>query len=348
MEKRPAACLKGLKLDGGWTVGNIVKRPKSSTGGKFSIGYEATHESGKVGYLKALDFSSAMASPDPSRALFALTKAYNFERDLLIKCGSKGMSKVVIPLDYGTTHLNGFGNISPVCYIIFEMAKRDIRHHADLLDRFDMAWCFRSMHHISIGLHQLHQAGIVHQDLKPSNVLYFGDNNHKLTDLGRAFCKDMTSEVDDYQLPGDPAYAPLEQFYRFRLPNDLDSRMSADLYLMGSMLFYFFLNTSVTATIHASFKAHAGPNLSGADFLADLPFFQEAFYRIVEEFRNSIIMDRMGFADQIVQIVTELCNPDPSKRGNPRTLQSQGRKYSVLRYISRFDLLARQAEKYFK
>jgi hypothetical protein len=51
---RPAKCLKGLTLDGGWEVIDMVKVPPHATGGCFSVGYLVEDGSGKQGYLKAL------------------------------------------------------------------------------------------------------------------------------------------------------------------------------------------------------------------------------------------------------------------------------------------------------
>ena len=44
----------------------------------------------------------------------------------------------------------------------------------------------RTLHHIAVGLQQLHGEGIAHQDLKPSNVLFFETFGAKLADLGCA------------------------------------------------------------------------------------------------------------------------------------------------------------------
>lgn len=42
------------------------------------------------------------------------------------------------------------------------------------------------MHQITAALRQLHGSGIAHQDIKPSNILFFQDDHTKLADLGRA------------------------------------------------------------------------------------------------------------------------------------------------------------------
>ena len=125
---RPAEHLKGLNLNAGWIVLHQITPPPHSTGGHFSVGYLVEHESGKRGYLKALDFSGAFQSPDPARTLQAMTEAYNFERDLLAKCKDQQLRRVVTPLTDGTVRVPGnFGFLDTVCYLIFEQAKGDIR-----------------------------------------------------------------------------------------------------------------------------------------------------------------------------------------------------------------------------
>ena len=94
---RPAECLVGLDLEGGWHVESIIKRHPKSTGGNFSVGYLVSNTDGRQAYLKALDFAAAFEHPDLARALQDLTTAYNFERDLLEKCRNRrvqGNSKV--------------------------------------------------------------------------------------------------------------------------------------------------------------------------------------------------------------------------------------------------------------
>jgi len=95
---RPCECLAGLELSGGWRVDSIIRRPPISTGGKFSVGYLVINADGRSAYLKALDFSAAHQSQDPSRELENLTKAYNFERDLLAQCKTRRLRRVVTPL----------------------------------------------------------------------------------------------------------------------------------------------------------------------------------------------------------------------------------------------------------
>lgn len=249
---RPADCLEGLTLDGGWKVVKLVKPSPHATGGHFSTGYLVEHESGKCAYLKALDFSEAFKAPDFSRELQSMTEAYNFERDLLSKCKGRKLNRVVTPLADGTVTVPGnFGPLGNVCYLIFENAKGNVRDEVAQFVAFDLAWCLRSIHHTAVGLQQLHSAGIAHQDLKPSNVLVFHDVGSKIADLGRSSDVSVQSPMDSYQIPGDVAYAPPEQFYPLGTPRNFSDRCLADLYLLGRI----FFSTSRTALPLKPFKS---------------------------------------------------------------------------------------------
>ncbi len=125
---RPAECLVGLDLESGWHVQSIVYKPPTATGGKFSVGYLVVNEQGQKAYLKALDFSAAFESPDWVRVLESLTKAYNFERDLLARCKDKRFDRVVTPIADGWVNVPGsFGQLGKVAYLIFPLAKGDIK-----------------------------------------------------------------------------------------------------------------------------------------------------------------------------------------------------------------------------
>lgn len=124
----PAQKLTGMRLDGGWTVKSLIPRAATATGGYFSQGYTAESVTGEKAFLKALDFSEALTSPDPARALQALTEAYNFERDLLQKCTSNRLSRIIRVLGHGTVQVPPGGGINAVQYLILEFAgSGDIR-----------------------------------------------------------------------------------------------------------------------------------------------------------------------------------------------------------------------------
>ena len=193
MNITPAANLQGQTINNGWIVKKKIDLG-ASTGGYFSISYEVENQKGKVAFLKALDFSKAQQSNDPLKQLQFMIDAFVFERDLLYKCREKRMRKIVTPIDDGNISIDGF--IPPyntVYYLIFEMAEGDIRNQMKVMNSFDLAWALRTLHGAAVGMQQLHLNDIVHQDLKPSNVLIYKNEGSKIGDLGNACDKTVPS-----------------------------------------------------------------------------------------------------------------------------------------------------------
>ena len=91
-----------------------------TTGGHFSQGYIVENTDGRQGFLKALDYSRALRSKDPARALQAMTAAFNFERDILEECGQKNLSRIIRAIGAGKVHLDPQLPETLVEYLVFE------------------------------------------------------------------------------------------------------------------------------------------------------------------------------------------------------------------------------------
>jgi serine/threonine protein kinase len=271
----PASKLAGVKLNGGWIVGALIPRSPSSTGGHFSHAYHVRSGDGTEAFLKALDYTAALKSPDPARALEALTTAYNFERDLLARCAR--MDRIVKAITHGSVEVEGY----PVQYLIFELADGDVRSFMAASHRIDLAWILRTLHQVATGLWQLHRSGIAHQDLKPSNILVFNASSSKLADLGRAACADQQSPHDNLNCAGDLSYAPPELLYG-HIPTDWrQRRLGCDAYLLGSMLAFFFTGLNMNALILGQLhEDHSWAKWHGT-FEDVLPYVRDAFSRAI-------------------------------------------------------------------
>jgi tetratricopeptide (TPR) repeat protein/tRNA A-37 threonylcarbamoyl transferase component Bud32 len=81
---------------------------------------------------------------------------------------------------------------------------------------------------ITSGLHHIHHLGIIHLDLKPSNILVSDDGKAKIMDFGLAIA---THQVFDRQIRGTLQYMAPEVLKQDRV----DSR--ADLYALGMTLY---------------------------------------------------------------------------------------------------------------
>lgn len=344
MGNRPAACLEGLELNGGWKVEKVLTRPPTATGSNFSVSYRAVNSKGKEGFLKALDFSKAFGSPDMTRILEAMTKAYNLELDLLNKCQEHRLSKIVFAITHGQAEAPGFvGDSRHVMYLIFELADGDIRNIYNLSKNLDLAWALRSLHNTAVALKQLHSRGIAHQDLKPSNVLFFKEQNEfKVSDLGCASDKSSPSPNDEKPIPGDPGHAPYELLYGYSTTNEFYRRYGIDLYHLGSLIFFYFADISASQAIQAKLKGYSGSASEESSFKNDLPYIRKAFFDAIKELEQNIREKAGDLTDEIVILVKELCEPDPEKRGHP--LDRNLNPYNLERYVSKLDLLASKAE----
>ena len=85
--------------------------------------------------------------------------------------------------------------------------------------------------HLARGLDELHGRGIVHRDVKPSNVLFDADGTAALSDFGLARAVDSTRLTHDGQLLGTPHYLAPE------LIEGTEATPASDIYALGCVLY---------------------------------------------------------------------------------------------------------------
>jgi len=339
----PAESLLGMTLEGNWKVIEIVKRKPEDTGGHFSVCYVVEKDKKKA-FLKALDLTDALQQPNFVDAINQMTTAFIFERDLLIKCKENHLSKIVTPLAHGQVSLPGQPPFLNVYYIIFEMADTNLRNQMARMRVFDLAWILRSLHNTAVALEQLHKSGIAHQDLKPSNVLIFNKES-KVGDLGRSSDINIPSTNDKYTIPGDRSYAPFELFYGINSNVEFQLRYASDLFHLGSLIFFYFLHVNLQQIVFIEMKKHdIDKNLTRNDFYADLPYFQDGFTYALDILRKEMDKYWTELSSELIPLTKMLCEIDPKKRGHYTNRYKKINQYSLERFISAFDLLAKKAE----
>ncbi|MCL4258167.1 MAG: hypothetical protein KJZ53_06520, partial [Anaerolineales bacterium] len=72
-----------------------------------------------------------------------------------------------------------------------------------------------------------------------------------------------------------------------------------------------------------------------------MPYLRVAFNEALSIFANSLAPE---LRDSLLDVVRELCEPNLSLRGHPRDRHVAGNQFSMERYISKFNLLASNAE----
>lgn len=231
--------------------------------------------------------------------------------------------------------------MAPVNYLVFEEASGDVRTHLDGTATFETAWVLRVLHQIAVGLNQLHAEGIAHQDMKPSNTLIFGDQSAKVADLGCADQAGSTSPRGQFQVAGDPKYAPPELLYSF-VPSDWGARRQAcDLYHLGSLILFMFTGVHTTAALMNYLLLDQQPGYWADPYSDVLPHLRAALHQVAQDLEEATTgLD----APALVTIFRELSDPDPGLRGDPKAKSGHQMPYSLQRYVSKLDLLARRAE----
>lgn len=86
------------------------------------------------------------------------------------------------------------------------------------------------------GLHAVHQAGVLHRDFKPANVMIDGRGKARITDFGIA---GLESELKDGTVAGTPAYMSPEQITGKELTT------KSDIYSLGLVLYEIFTGKQV-------------------------------------------------------------------------------------------------------
>lgn len=347
MERLNAAhSLRGLVLNEKWKVLKKIESYPGATGGFFSVCYEVQNlENGLIAFLKALNFEAffqMFPGKNIVEILYEQTQAYKYERDILLLCKTKRLSKVATILDEGEAYLSSF-TIPNVPFLIFELAEMDVRNKLSFAKDLDNAWKLQSLHDIAVGLRQLHSVKISHQDLKPSNVLLYHDSTiSKIGDLGRSLCESIHAPHDNGSFPGDFRYAPPELLYRYYIEDANIRKYATDCYLFGSLIVFYFIGLNMTSLLAKNInKDFKWTKWHGA-YKEVQSYVLEAFELAINEFKSQI--ENETLQEELGKMVEYLCFPIPEKRGHPRTILLRGSSYNLERFIARLDYLSKKAK----
>jgi serine/threonine protein kinase len=343
--------LEGLSLPDGWVLkAKTRKLPlgPDETGGSFSVGYLAEKD-GQTAFVKVFDLGGALwrNSGNIMKAMMMLGQDHQYECQLLDICGASKLDRIVKVLSRGQVDVQTpAGFATPVPYIVFEYAEKDIRKALAKTAAIEDAWRLRMLHHVAVGLQQLHGKSIAHQDLKPSNVLIFEENDvgAKIADLGRASRNDgsrATHDADD--IAGDPSYSPPEQAYGVQAEQWHDRREGCDLYHLGALLAFVF--TGVTPNSYYmrlpdTVRPPAWRGTWTGSYVEVIHLINAAF----ADYLNAIRLDLPAWAaNELVLLISQMCDPEYLRRGDPDARKQVGTPIGIDRFISRLDALAKQA-----
>jgi alpha-glucoside transport system substrate-binding protein len=183
------------------------------TGG-FADVYEARDEFGRRVAIKVL------------KVLDEATRR-RFDRERAVMGRVAGHAHIVSPFTSGYTTKDG----KP--YVVMEyLGGGSLQQRLDRGGPMPVAEAISLIKPIAEALGASHQAGIIHKDVKPANILLTDDGSPKLADFGIAAMRDVTTTT---ALAYSPAYTPPETFYTDASGDTRDER--SDLYSLGATLF---------------------------------------------------------------------------------------------------------------
>lgn len=343
MENNAAHNLEGRTLVSGWKVIEKISKIDCSTGGNFSVCYKVKKDN-KECFLKALDFSffvsSNIPNESPMKIMKRLSNAFEYERDLSLYCKNEHVTKVALVVDSGEEMMNEF-SFGYVPYLIFEMANGDVRRYMKFTQGLDVVWKLNSLHDIAIGIQQLHRIQVSHQDLKPSNILVF-DKDSKLGDIGRSLCNMMEGPYDALDFSGEKTYAPPEVLYNYCSEDWYDRAFAIDCYMLGNLIIYYFTGSCMTTLIQNNLKPCFRVLFWRGTLQNLLPYLLQAHKDVLDLIGSSL--GDFQFKSELMEMINQLCYPFPEKRGHPKNISEIGNNYTLDRYISKLNLLARKAK----
>jgi serine/threonine protein kinase len=134
---------------------------------------------------------------------------------------------------HGVVHLMDVFHVSGDLCLVFPLATRSIY---DALKQQDIKpWLWTR--DLLSGLHALHEAGIVHRDISPGNLLLFEDNL-KISDFGMAIDKRMIN--NDF----DGEYITTPEFRAPELVTEAPYSSAVDVWSAGCIIWQLFTGSS--------------------------------------------------------------------------------------------------------
>lgn len=343
---RPADLLENITLGTGWKVIGKIPRNKTSDEVQYSICYEV-EKSGQKAFLKAVDLHEASKVGDYFKEIERISSRVNKEKRIAKLCSDFRMKNVVRFIE-ADTYQTGESDDTIVQFIIYEKAKNDGGHGINKFGKgitnADIGYRLTLIHNITNALRTMHARDVVHQDVKPENVLYFmkdGKSIFKIGDFDAALQKsnltlDEELESQDNNYLGSFRFAPLELLYGYISTDWNVVRKGADFYLLGSLICYYFTGRSLTELYKEKLQwciCWEQDSTRGKyfDYIQNI---KDAFELCIEDISVSTSMD-VKLQEDICLIVRKLCNPIPENRGEKISINKEEYKLTLIPTLSK-------------
>lgn len=111
----------------------------------------------------------------------------------------------------GIVDVRDFFEENNTAYIVMEYLEGvDLRHYLRQHGMMSPEEAFTMLMPAIRSLEKIHEAGLIHRDISPDNIMYLNDGNLKLMDFGAA--RDFEDENRSLSVMLKPGYAPEEQY----------------------------------------------------------------------------------------------------------------------------------------
>lgn len=267
--------------------------------GAMSTVYEARDSKDRRVALKVLHAPATLAA-DAQRALIE-----RLERE----------ARVMLRLSHpNVVRIFDVGQQAGEHFIVMEYLDGQTLHARLDGGSLSLAEASRLLDQVAAALDAVHAEGIVHRDVKPSNIMLVGDGHVKLMDFGVARQGDDTTITQTGMIVGSPAYMSPEQV------RGAENTASTDLWALGILLYEML-------TGHSPFT---GSNVSSV------------LYRVAHETPAPV----PGVSSTVQQILRRALDKNPAKRyGSGRALADAFRA-AVVGTTVRPQALPRQTQRW--
>ena len=157
-----------------------------------------------------------------------LTRKLDAEQARMIKVRFEREVKAVARLNHGNiVQVYDFGADADLAYIVMEFIQgKELQDYLEANERFDLKRVFAIMAELLGALDFAHEAGIIHRDVKPANVMVDGGGRAKLADFGVArFTEPEGNQAEATRagsIVGTPSYMSPEQIQGLTLDRRTD------------------------------------------------------------------------------------------------------------------------------
>lgn len=330
--------LVGTTLLDTWLVVEAIQRDPGISGGSRSCCYRARDQNGRSAFVKAFDFRRDEREHDID-FLDRCVRSFKHERDVHLYCRDRRLTRVT--RIYGADRVLVGDEV--VHFIVCEWADECLRERQPPGDkRVSLADRFVALRNAASALAQLHSVGIAHQDLKPSNAVFFQSGELKLTDLGSSACENLPAPPHDLQtMAGQPNYAPYELLYNDGARGWDAKHFGCDLFLLGNLIFTTLVGSSITIAVLHGLPRHLRPDVYDVAYSELIPTLIDNHEMIVPVLLGGVLPEEL-LADTN-DLIWCLCNPNPAKRGHPKNVFRTGNPFGLERIVSKLESLARRA-----